>query len=246
MALWLRSALFNLLFYALTAVTAVVITPYLLLPRRYLMPAFRVYAGMILALARLVCGIRLVVTGLEYLPKGGAALIAAKHQSAFDTLVWLTLVPDCCYVLKRELLWLPLWGQLARKGEMIAVDRSAGAKALRGLLQGAHKAVADGRQIVIFPEGTRVALGEEVPYQPGVAGLALALKLPLVPVATDSGRCWPRRSFIKQPGVITVAVLPPLPAGLTRQTLLPALQAVIERESARLLTVDISVDKAGD
>jgi 1-acyl-sn-glycerol-3-phosphate acyltransferase len=177
------------------------------------------------------------VTGAEHLPRSGAALIAAKHQSAFDTLVWLLLVPDACYVLKKELLFIPLWGWLARKARMIAVDRKAGSKALRQMLAEAQAAAKEGRQIVIFPEGTRVAPGQRVPYQPGIVGLAGALKLPVVPVATDSGLCWPRRGFIKRPGVVTVAVLPPLPARMPRQALLPALEAAIETESQRLLGV---------
>jgi 1-acyl-sn-glycerol-3-phosphate acyltransferase len=233
--LLLRSALFNLLFYLVTAVMMILAFPVFLLPRRAMLPPLRLYARIILTLLRLLCGIRLQVIGEEYLPRAGAALIAAKHQSAFDTLVWLLLVPDACYVLKRELLLIPLWGWFARKSRMIAVDRKGGGKALRRMLAEAQAAAREGRQIVIFPEGTRVAPGQRVRYQPGVVGLAGALKLPVVPVATDSGLFWPRRAFAKRPGSVTVAVLPPLPANLPRQALLPALEAAIETESHRLL-----------
>jgi 1-acyl-sn-glycerol-3-phosphate acyltransferase len=233
--LLLRSALFNLLFYLLTAVLVVLALPVLLLPRGVLMRLLRSYAWFMLGLLRLICGTGLRVTGEGLLPKAGAALIAAKHQSAFDTLVWLLLLPDACYVLKRELLLIPVWGWLARKARMIAVDRKAGGKAMRRLLADAQAAAREGRQIVIFPEGTRVAPGQRIPYQPGIAGLAGALKLPVLPVATDSGRYWPRRSFARYPGIVTVAILPALPLGLGRQDLLTTLERAIETESERLL-----------
>ena len=242
-----RSLLFTLLFAALSTVLLLTLLgPILLMPRRYLVPVLRSYAGMVLGLLRLVCGISLRVTGREYLPTGGAALIAAKHQSAFDTLVWLHLLPDACYVLKQELLKVPLWGVLARKSKMIAVDRQAGGRAMRQMLVEAKAAAAAGRQVVIFPEGTRVAPGERLPYQPGILGLASALRLPVIPVATDSGRCWPRRGLAKRPGVITVALLPPLPVGLGREALLPALQLAIEAETDRLCGVQNPVDKLVD
>ncbi len=246
MITWLRSALFNLLFYLITGLLVVGAMPLLLLPRAVQRAVVRGWAGLVIFLARLVCGIRLRVTGAEHLPRKGAALIAAKHQSALDTIVWLRLVPDAAYVLKRELLWIPVWGWHARKAGMIAVDRSAGATAMRHLIRAGKEAVAAGRQIVIFPEGTRVAPGGQVPYQPGVVALAGTLGLPVIPVATDSGRCWGRRAFRKQPGVVTVAVLPPLPAKLPRGALLPRLEAAIEAESARLLAetpVENSVDR---
>ena len=240
----LRSLLFNLLFYVLTALVVVVVAiPALMLRRQRLMPVLRHYAAVMLWLLRRVCGIRVRVTGLDHLPASGAALIAAKHQSAFDTIIWLHLLADPCYVLKLELMRIPFWGLLARRTEMIAVDRKAGGKAMRGLLLAAQRAARDGRQIVIFPEGTRVAPGQRVPYQPGVAGLAAALRLPVIPVATDSGLCWPRRRFIKTPGLVTVAILPPLPTDIPRQALLPALENRIETATDQLLRRYNPVDK---
>jgi 1-acyl-sn-glycerol-3-phosphate acyltransferase len=205
----------------------------------------RLWALFVMALLRGVCGIGLRVTGAEHLPVDGAALVAAKHQSAFDTVVWFALLPDTAYVLKRELFDVPVWGWLARGAGMIAVDRMAGASAMRHLLRAGKLAAAEGRQMVIFPEGTRVPPGERRPYQPGVAALAAATGLPVIPVATDSGLRWGRRAFHKRPGVITVAVLPPLPAGLRRDALLPLLEEAIEPATLRLLqssTVDNLVD----
>jgi 1-acyl-sn-glycerol-3-phosphate acyltransferase len=230
-----RSALFNLGFHLLTAVCAVLALPVLLLPRRAIRRVLRVYARLALAWLRLSCGIRLRVTGAEHLPRCGPALIAAKHQSALDTIVWLRLLPDPAYVLKAELLRIPVWGWLARKARMIAVDRAAGGRAMRGMLRDAALALAEGRQVVIFPEGTRMAPGAPPAYQPGIAALASASGLPVIPVATDSGMAWPRRAFRKRPGVVTVAVLPALPAGLPRAALLAALPAAIEPATARLV-----------
>ena len=243
---WLRSALFNLFFFGFSASFAVSLLPLLPLPRRWLLAPIRLWAGLVILMLRLLCGIRVRVTGREHLPEGGAALVAAKHQSAFDTVVWLWLLPDPAYVLKRELLGIPVWGWLARGAGMIAVDRLAGASAMRHLLRAGQAAAAEGRQMVIFPEGTRVPPGERRPYQPGVAALAAATGLPVIPVATDSGLRWGRRAFHKRPGVITVAVLPPLPAGLRRDALLRRLEEAIEPETRRLSlrgeVVDNSVD----
>ena len=154
----------------------------------------------------------------------GPALIASMHQSAFDTMVWILLVPRACYVLKRELVAIPVFGPMCRLTGMIAVDRGAGAAAIRSLLKECDRAVAeDDRQMVIFPEGTRVPPGNIVELQPGVAAMASRTKLPVLPVVTDSGRCWGRRAFRKRPGVIHVRIGPPLPGGMARPALMGAL-----------------------
>jgi 1-acyl-sn-glycerol-3-phosphate acyltransferase len=235
-ATWLRSAAFNLSFYVLTAIMAVLAVPLLMAPRRWLAWKLRLWARLVLGMLRLLCGIRLRVIGSGFLPKRGqAGLVAAKHQSAFDTIVWFALLPDAIYVLKQELLRIPLYGHVARHVGMIAVDRSAGASALRHLLRAGMEAAARKRQIVIFPEGTRVAPGTRVAYQPGVAALAASTGLPVIPAATDSGLLWARRAFLKRPGVITLEILPPLPQGLPRSVLMARLETLIETASARLL-----------
>jgi 1-acyl-sn-glycerol-3-phosphate acyltransferase len=245
---WLRSALFNLLFYVGSAAIAVAALALLPGPRRWMLRLMRLWALFVLALLRGVCGIGLRVTGAEHLPADGAALVAAKHQSAFDTVVWFALLPDTAYVLKRELLHLPVYGWLARKAGMIAVDREAGPSAMRHLIRAGRAAAAEGRQVVIFPEGTRVAPGARAPYQPGIAALAAATGLPVIPAATDSGPSWGRRSFRKRPGLITLAVLPPLPPDLRREDLMRRLEEAIEAETARLCAAAAArpVDEAVD
>jgi 1-acyl-sn-glycerol-3-phosphate acyltransferase len=157
-------------------------------------------------------------------------VVASLHQSAFDTLVWLTVLPRCCYVVKQELLRVPLLGSLIINAGMIAVDRSAGAASLRHLLREADRAVREGRQIVIFPEGTRGVPGRPLPLQPGVVALAGRTGLPVIPVVTDSGVCWGRRAFHKHAGVIHIAIHPPIASGTPREILLQQLDSVFRTE----------------
>ncbi|MBY0336713.1 MAG: 1-acyl-sn-glycerol-3-phosphate acyltransferase [Acetobacteraceae bacterium] len=229
-----RSLVFNLIFFAGTALASALVLPFALGSRPRVLAMMRAWGRCVLVLLRAICGIELRVLGRDHLPASGAALIAAKHQSAFDTIVWFTLLPAPAYVMKQELFRIPLYGWLARAAGHIGVDREAGARAMRGLLRAGQQAAAEGRQVVIFPEGTRTAPGERRAYQPGVAALAAAMKAPVIPVATDSGRFWGRRSFLKRPGVLTVSVLPPLPHGLGKDALLGAIEDAIEAEQARL------------
>jgi 1-acyl-sn-glycerol-3-phosphate acyltransferase len=235
----LRSTLFNVFFFGATFVLVLAGTVARLLgPDRVLRVAVA-WASLLLWGARVICGIRWEVAGA--LPSG-AALIASHHESAFDALVWMTLVPRPAYVMKQELLRIPLFGALTRAAGMITVDRSGGAKALRSLLREAAQAKAAQRQIVIFPEGTRAEPGTLLPLQPGVAALAGATGLPVIPVATDSGRCWSRRAFRKYPGVIHIALLPPIPAGTRRDELLRRLDAALRTDvRAGMGAVDKSV-----
>jgi 1-acyl-sn-glycerol-3-phosphate acyltransferase len=185
----------------------------------------RFWVRLVLWGARAICNIRVQVTGREHLPREGAALLASQHQSAFDTLVWLTLVPLPSYILKRELTRIPLFGPMLLAAGNIAVDRSAGAAALRGVLAATAQARDTGRQILIFPEGTRVAPGTRVALQPGIAAIAARLAMSVIPVATDSGLHWGRRAFTKYPGVIHIAIGPSIAAGTPRPALLAAIEA---------------------
>jgi 1-acyl-sn-glycerol-3-phosphate acyltransferase len=227
----LRSTLFNVFFFGGTLLLTLAGTvARFVAPHRTLDVAVA-WARLLLWGARVICGIRWEVTGA--LPTG-AALIASHHESAFDTLVWFALVPRAAYVMKQEMLRIPLFGALTRPAGMIAVDREGGAKAMRGLVRDAARAVAEQRQIVIFPEGTRAAPGTLLPLQPGIAALASATGLPVIPVATDSGRYWGRRAFRKRPGVIRIVLLPPIPAGTRRPELLRRLEAALRTDVAKV------------
>jgi 1-acyl-sn-glycerol-3-phosphate acyltransferase len=205
-----------------------------LAPRATVMQFGRWWSGTVLALARGIAGIEYELRGAEHLPRG-AGIIAMKHQSAWDTLAVPALIGDVAIVLKRELLWIPFYGWYARKAGMIPIDRGAGATALKSMLRRAREVVAERRPIVIFPEGTRTAVGAKRAYHPGVAALYSQLGLPVVPVAVNSGLFWPRRSFLKRPGRIVVEALPPLPPGLDRKAFLAELQSRIEAATERLV-----------
>ncbi|MDR3531293.1 MAG: lysophospholipid acyltransferase family protein [Rhodopila sp.] len=218
----LRSALFNLAFFSICFLLTLAATVVRLLAPAHVLGAVMLWSRLLVVAARIICGIRLEVRGLENIPQG-AVLIASRHQSAFDTFIWLALLPRCCYVLKHELLRIPLFGGLIKAAGMIAVDRNAGSAAIRTLLREGDRAVREQRQIVIFPEGTRSEPGKPGVMQPGIAALASHTGLPVIPVSTDSGYCWGRRAFRKRPGTIHIVIGKPIPAQTERKALMRAL-----------------------
>ena len=230
---WLRSIGFTICNLSATVVLALAMIPTLLLPRRAMPTVGRVWAAMVNGLVRGVIGSTIEYRGTEYMPTD-AALVAVKHQSAWETSALLGILPDACFILKNELQLIPVFGWYLMKNKQVAVDRGAGAKALKSLLRGARAAADAGRQIVIFPEGTRVPPGESRAYQPGVAALYKALDLPVVPVALNSGVAWGRRRFIKRPSPIIVEFGEPIPPGLERKDFMDRLRAAIEPATRRL------------
>ncbi|HUN53010.1 MAG TPA: lysophospholipid acyltransferase family protein [Candidatus Sulfotelmatobacter sp.] len=231
----LRAALFQLAFYLWTALMLVAYLPGLAFDRLVIVRGQRQWTDGTVFLLRTLAGIRLELRGLQHRPRGAAAIFAAKHQSAFDTFIFHLLLDDPAIVMKRELLWLPIYGWYCRKTRMIVVDRTAGAAALRRLVADGKAAAALRRPILIFPEGTRAAPDARLPYQPGVSALYGQLDLPVVPVALNSGLFWPRRRFIKRPGTIVVEFLPPIPPGLARKDFVARLTGEIETATARLV-----------
>ena len=229
-----RSLLFNLLFYVTTVLFLVLGSPLLFAPRRWAMAALAIHGRFELWLLRVIVGTTLEVRGADKLP-AGACLVAAKHQSAWETFGLIPLFRDPALVMKRELFWIPFHGWFSHKFEMIPVDRDKGPSALRRMLREAKKRAADGREIILFPEGTRRAPGAPPDYKTGVVLLYEGLGLPCVPVALNSGVFWPRRSLLRRPGTIVVEFLDPIQAGLPRTEFLTRLIASIETASARLL-----------
>lgn len=237
-----RSTLFNLFYVLWTAAVSIGGLPILLFGRQpQIQGVARLWLRGFLGAARWVLGITWEVEGREHLPDG-QAIIAAKHQSAFETFLFHHLVTDPAYVLKKELLSLPLVGQYMKASGQIAVDRSAGAQALKFMVRDARAALDRGATLVIFPEGTRVPLGETRPYQPGVAALYTQMGVPVVPIALNSGLVWPRNSYLKRPGRVVLRVLPPIPPGLTRRAFLATLQQQIEEASRALAERDPDPD----
>jgi 1-acyl-sn-glycerol-3-phosphate acyltransferase len=229
----LRSAAFNAAYFLWTAGLGLVLLPALLMPRRANMAIARLWARGVLALLAGLVGLTHEVRGMEHRPTA-PAIVALKHQSAWETVLILRLLPDAAVVYKRELHLIPIFGWFIRRLEMLPIDRGAGGAAIRSLLRRARACVAQGRIVVVMPEGTRVAPGARRPYPPGIAALYSDLGLPVVPVALTAGLFWGRRSFVKRPGVITLEFLPPIAPGLDRPAFMAELQARIELASDRL------------
>src|SRR5271169_3146038 len=232
--IWTRSLVFNFAFFAWTAIVGTIGLPFLAAPRAAAMRFGQFWARSVLVLLRVIVGLDNQVRGLDRIPRDGC-VVAMKHQSAWDTLILPVVLSDPAIVLKRELLLLPFYGWYAGRAGSIAVDRKAGASALRRMVAAARLVAAQGRPIVIFPEGTRVAPGARLPYQPGVAALYQALALPLVPAAVNSGYFWGRRSFVKRPGRIVLEFLDPIPPGWPRRRVMADLEQRIETAAAELL-----------
>ena len=231
----IRSILFNVLFYLNLVILLVAAIPTLVLPRRAILGMAKLWGRTTLWLLRVVCGIDVEWRGLEKIPPGGI-VIAAKHQSIWETFALITLFSDPTFVIKRELMWIPFFGWYAWHGGMIPVDRGAGRAALSGMMEYARTALAEGRQIIIFPEGTRRAAGADPKYKFGVAHLYAEAGAPCVPIALNSGLFWPRRRFLRFPGTVRVEILDPIPPGADRNTFFTRLQDEIEAATRRLIT----------
>ena len=232
---WAGSFLFTAWLYGSMAVLGTLAAPLLLFRRERAWGLVRVWVRGVLWALRAFCGVRVEVRGREHLP-AGAALVAAKHQSMLDTVAPLDLLPDPAYVLKRELMRLPFFGWWTAKLDMVPIDRGGGSTTLRAMTHAARDRLADGRQLVIFPEGTRQEPGASPDYKPGVAGLYRELDAPCTPVATNSGVCWPPHGFLRFPGTVVYEFLPPIAPGLKRASFMAVLEDRIEEASAALLS----------
>jgi len=230
----IRSVVFNVLFYLVLAAYLMVAMPTLLLPRWGIIRLAQHWGRVNLHLLRIVCGITVEWRGLEKIP-AGACLVAAKHQSVWETFALLTLFRDPTYILKRELLWLPLFGWAAWRAGMIPVDRGGGKPALAAMAAHVRDALAAGKQIIIFPEGTRRPAGAEPKYKYGIAHLYGEGIAACVPIALNSGLFWPRRQFLRYPGTITVEILDPIAPGLPIDEFFERLQRDLEAATARLI-----------
>jgi 1-acyl-sn-glycerol-3-phosphate acyltransferase len=221
----LRSTGFNIIMFssgALLSLWGVLVARFL---PSGIVPVAKLWGRICLWGLRVCCGISLEVEGLENLPAGGA-VIAAQHQSALDILIWLAIVPHPVFVFKKELKRIPLFGSLLEPSGMVPVNRGGGSSALRDMVANASKAVAAGGQLVIFPEGTRVAYGVRGQIRNGVVALTQAVTVPVLPAATNAGLRWSRKAYDKKPGPVHVKIYPALPAGLRRDEVVARLETI--------------------
>ncbi len=229
-----RSLIFTLWLYLSMPLFAMGLSPALLMPHGVAIAVIKLWARFVLFGLRWIAGVKVEVRGLEHRPTG-PALIAAKHQGMLDVIAPFAFLDDACFVMKKELMPLPFFGWFAWKTKMIAVDRAAHAKALKDMVRQTRARLAEGRQILIFPEGTRTTPGEPADYKPGVAAIYRDVDAPCWPVATNSGVHWPAHGFKRYPGTVVFEFLPPIPAGLKRAAFMAELESRIETASTALL-----------
>jgi 1-acyl-sn-glycerol-3-phosphate acyltransferase len=231
-----RSLIFVALFYLWSALVAILWTPMLLGPGRWTLAMFHFWGRGVVGLLAACCDVKVEVRGREHIPVG-AAIVAPKHQCMLDVFAQFTWLPASVFVMKKELAWIPWFSWYAQKVRTIVIDRGAQAAALRQMVSEAKVRFAEGRQVVIFPEGTRGEPGVPGDYKPGIAALYREIDVSVIPVATNSGVHWPRHGFIRRPGTIVFEYLEPIPPGLKRAEFMRTLQARIETASEKLLAL---------
>jgi 1-acyl-sn-glycerol-3-phosphate acyltransferase len=233
-SIFLRSLAFNVLFYLTMAIWIVAALPTFLMPRSALVRMAQAWGRWNIWLMRVICGTRVKILGIGKIPKG-PLIIASKHQSMWETFALFSLIDQPIFILKRELKWIPFFGWYLMKTGMIGIDRKAGMRSLKILARITKEQMQLGRQLVIFPEGTRRPVGAPPAYKSGVAMIYAGAEVPCVPVALNSGLCWPRRTFLRYPGTITVEFLDALPPGLRREEFMSRLTASIEGATGYLV-----------
>ena len=240
-----RSMVFNVLFYLNTLICLMIALPTFFMPYRAIIAIAKFWGRINLVLLRVVAGINCEVRGREKIPSG-ALIVASKHQSAWETFALLPLFDNPLFIIKRELEWIPIFGWLMMKGRMVSVNRGAGSQALTAMTARASVELSEGRQLIIFPEGTRRPAGAEPRYKYGVAHLYGATGVTCLPIALNSGLFWPRRSIRRLPGSVVVEILDPIPPGLDKDVFFKRLQGEIEAATARLIAeAKISSIKTG-
>ncbi|MEC7577331.1 MAG: lysophospholipid acyltransferase family protein [Pseudomonadota bacterium] len=234
----IRSLIFNILYYPITAILCFAYLPFLILPRKWLLIMVELYVKIVYVLEKYVLGLDFEIRGAEYLPKDEAFIVAAKHFSSYETLKLHILFKDPAIVIKKELFSIPIWGWYAKKMRLIGIDRSNRDTALKSVTQGAQMAADMKRPIVIFPQGTRVSLDHTVkdkPYKAGIMRMQNASGLKIVPLAMNTGVFWPRNAFIKKGGKVIFEFMPAVETGLSTQEGLAIIQEAVESKTAALI-----------
>ena len=230
----LRSTIFSVIFYFWATILSPLYLPLMLGSRRFFWRCCLSWCRSCIWVIRKIMGIEYEIRGRENLPTDGPFIIASKHQSAWDTLIFNIIVLDCAYVVKRELFFFPFFGWFLWRIGMIGIDRKGGANTLKRLVANCKVRLKVGRSIVIFPQGTRTPPGTKNPYLPGVAALYTQCNVPVVPTALNSGMFWPRRTFLKHPGTVVIEFLPAIEPGLRRREFSTLLEEAIEPATTRI------------
>jgi 1-acyl-sn-glycerol-3-phosphate acyltransferase len=228
-----RSIIFYLLLGFWTIFMGVICLPYLFVPTNYLKKPIKIWIGGIFFLLKHICKVTHEIRGSQFITSK-AMLIASKHQSAFETLALYYYLPKAIFIHKKQLFFIPIFGQYLQKTKMISIDRKGGASTMRIMLNKTKEKIAEGYSIIIFPEGTRKQPGEKPDYKSGFAGIYKETQTNILPVAVNSGNYWPKHTFIKKPGHIIIEFLKIIPSGLERSTILNQVQNIIEEGTKKI------------
>jgi 1-acyl-sn-glycerol-3-phosphate acyltransferase len=233
-SIFLRSLVFNVLFYLGLVFWIIVGIPTYLMPLSGIVTVAQLWARTSIWLMRVICNIKVEYRGVEKIPEG-PLIVASKHQSMWETFALIQFFPKPLFIVKRELKWIPFFGWYIIKADMIGVVRGAGGRSLTEMTRRAGEAVRRGRQLIIFPEGTRTAVDAPPRYKAGVAQVYVDCGVRCLPVALNSGLFWPRRTFMRYPGTLVVEFLDPLPPGLSRSEFTARVSSSIESATRRLV-----------
>ena len=229
----IRSILFYVFLALWTILMGIICFPYLFVSYQYLRKPVNIWLKGIFKLLQIICNITYEIRGKENIPSY-AVLVASKHQSAFETFALFYHINNSIFIHKRQLFFIPIFGQYLKKINMISIDRSEGTIAMRKMLKQTKQKIQEGKSIIIFPEGTRKKPGENPDYKTGIAGIYKNLETEVLPVAVNSGHYWPKHTFIKKPGKIIIKFLQPIPTKLEKKEFLERIESVIEEETNKI------------
>jgi len=236
--IFIRSVFFNIFFYGFTTLCCFLFLPALLLPRSFILSIVRFWTSGTILIEKYILGLTYEIRGQEYLPKDGTYIVAAKHQSAYETLKLHTLFGDPTIILKQELMKMPLFGKFLKKIDVIPINRKNKEESIRAIIDGAKRMAQNNRPIIIFPQGTRVPVNvntSQKPYKGGIVKMYSHTDIPIIPMALNSGLFWPRKSFIKRPGKVVFEFLAPIEPGLPDKKVMKALEDRVEEKTFELM-----------
>tara|TARA_B110000438_G_C15793114_1_gene641635 strand:+ start:1368 stop:2012 length:645 start_codon:yes stop_codon:yes gene_type:complete len=207
--------------------------PLLFFPSHHLKQPIKIWILGIFYFLKYICNINHEIQGKENIPSN-PVLVASKHQSAFETFALFYYLPQAIFIHKKQLFYIPVFGQYLKKTNMISIDRKGGASTIRLMLKQTKQKALNGFSIIIFPEGTRKKPGDNPDYKSGFIGIYNEMKTEILPVALNSGKCWPKHTFVKKPGNIIIKILPTIEANLERKNVLNQVETIIEEASKKI------------
>mgnify|MGYP001197683942 CR=1 FL=1 len=230
----LRSIIFYIFLSVWTIFMGIICLPFLFISMIYIHKPINLWILGIFKLLETTCNITHEVKGMENIPEY-SILVASKHQSAFETFALFFYINKSIFIHKKQLFFIPIFGQYLKKTNMISINRSEGIASMRKMIKKAKSKMSAGYSIIIFPEGTRKIPGDKPDYKTGFIGIYNETESEILPVAVNSGCCWPKHTFVKTPGKIIIKILNPIPANLKKDEILKKVESVIEEETNKII-----------